>query len=510
MLIIRLIFTLLTVCFLAACGTPLPMESDHHNRFSYNNEEVEEALTGKQQFDKGIALSGGGIRSSAFSIGVLKGLYDKNQLQDVDVFSSVSGGSYAAYWLMSSEYENPDSRRFLNVLGGKAFKEEACTFNLLGNFITIPQMLLQLAGGPQNYDKFYRCKIERTYGHNEIINSTGKHLGKEPIQNCKNEKSKSKPIHFYRTKVESKQLPYFIMNGTLQNPFPNKGISGGTYELTPFIHGNTSYKYHPWGNQSLPLSQVTAISGAAIRPLLDVKITNPNPNIIQEKITLSDGGHSENLGLLALIRRGTKEIISVDAEYDPDYIFEGYYRLKDRLANWGVILANTELDSRPRKKMCNDIWEEIDRPNTSKKRCPEWWERENSGKPKNGIYTAKAFNAETGDLISNIQFIKLVVDDNILNDLKETKDELLKHNGKTELTRVLDELEANKDADGDMICKGNLDDFNIKLIFDQEIVRAPWFDGDFPQKTTADQSYFQNEMAAYMGLGYKYGSKLSF
>jgi hypothetical protein len=47
-----------------------------------------------------VALSGGGIRSAAFGLGVMHGLHDRRILQDVDVISAVSGGTYALSWLM--------------------------------------------------------------------------------------------------------------------------------------------------------------------------------------------------------------------------------------------------------------------------------------------------------------------------------------------------------------------------------------------------------------------------
>lgn len=47
----------------------------------------------------GVALSGGGSKAAAFAMGVLAGVADKQMLQEVDFISSVSGGSYAAYFL---------------------------------------------------------------------------------------------------------------------------------------------------------------------------------------------------------------------------------------------------------------------------------------------------------------------------------------------------------------------------------------------------------------------------
>src|SRR5688500_17034163 len=65
----------------------------------------------KGEVDWGLALSGGGLRSAAFSSGAMKALYDLNILDDVDVISSVSGGGYASYWLYS-RYDGEDETRF--------------------------------------------------------------------------------------------------------------------------------------------------------------------------------------------------------------------------------------------------------------------------------------------------------------------------------------------------------------------------------------------------------------
>ena len=46
----------------------------------------------------GLAISGGGPRSASFSIGVMQALEELGILKDVDVISSVSGGSYVSFW----------------------------------------------------------------------------------------------------------------------------------------------------------------------------------------------------------------------------------------------------------------------------------------------------------------------------------------------------------------------------------------------------------------------------
>lgn len=62
------------------------------------------ALPARQAFDFclfGLALSGGGIRSATFALGVLQGLADRNMLPLVDYLSTVSGGGYIGSWLLA-------------------------------------------------------------------------------------------------------------------------------------------------------------------------------------------------------------------------------------------------------------------------------------------------------------------------------------------------------------------------------------------------------------------------
>src|SRR5262245_7954601 len=46
----------------------------------------------------GLALSGGGIRSATFSLGVLQAMHDLGALRTVDYLSTVSGGGFCGSW----------------------------------------------------------------------------------------------------------------------------------------------------------------------------------------------------------------------------------------------------------------------------------------------------------------------------------------------------------------------------------------------------------------------------
>ena len=56
---------------------------------------------GSEKLERGIALclSGGGIRSATFGLGLLQGLARKNLLARFDYLSTVSGGGYIGAWL---------------------------------------------------------------------------------------------------------------------------------------------------------------------------------------------------------------------------------------------------------------------------------------------------------------------------------------------------------------------------------------------------------------------------
>src|SRR5688572_10344213 len=94
--------------------TPLPLiridEIEDKNRLLYPR---------GGSVDWGLALSGGGIRSGSYSIGVMKSLYDTGLLEKLDAISTVSGGGYASYWL----YGKYDPRGNLKF-GDSAFSKK--------------------------------------------------------------------------------------------------------------------------------------------------------------------------------------------------------------------------------------------------------------------------------------------------------------------------------------------------------------------------------------------------
>lgn len=504
---ITLLLVLSTIFY--GCAYKIPKENSSNNSFkpltnqqNSNHDLDEVSLLGGKNLEWGLALSGGGIRSAAFSIGVMKALYDKQILQNIDVISAVSGGGYAAYWLLTSTtFEGEKGDSFGDVaFDNENFVANTCHLMTRANFVTYPNYANTLLKGQSRPD-LYRCKIERSYGWNDrdIPND-------EALSRCLKSDSQSIQISSLTTSVKNGEIPYFIFNTTIVNPESKTGWKDGLYEFTPLFQGNEAYGYKPWGDSpSLPLSQVSAISGAAVKGLLKQKVNNPHSAIDSETIELTDGGHSENLGVVALVRRGVRNIIVSDAELDTDLTFEGYYILKDRLSAWGLVLENELLDSR--KLMSHKWWE------GSRK----WWERERTPELPEGNFIATVHeknNPET--VISTIHYVKMSVMGEIkVNSEKEYKGGLEEMyeapESFTENARICDFLNTDDDKNG--ICDKHPlkacdsltgQSFNgTEWIKQNAIIRiSTEIDSSFPHKSTIDQSYYIDQFTSYMGLGY--------
>jgi hypothetical protein len=127
-------------------------------------------------------------------------------------------------------------------------------------------------------------------------------------------------------------------------------------------------KRHESGHWVKLVNLAPAISGAAIglsrfdpnKPERSMKLATWMPFIgnidlgyllprkilnTESAVYVSDGGHADNLGAYALIRRKCRSIIIVDAEYECTfpYVFEGYCKLKERLMEERSMLLKVDM-----------------------------------------------------------------------------------------------------------------------------------------------------------------------
>jgi hypothetical protein len=216
----------------------------------------------------GLALSGGGVRSASFSIGVLKALHKQGILQNVDVISSVSGGSYALYWyymqhlymdnncseagkeagkiehtvcgypsIFETSLVKPTEKlehRFqthlekssdLLIIGRppKLLRKPYIGVAELGKYIsTIPfQPLNGIANGLFDWDmnlfpfrRYYQNAIGRTYGLSPSDEKAENYVNDKsfgPIPNAQTEEVYFTDIANF---IEKNDLPFFVINAT--------------------------------------------------------------------------------------------------------------------------------------------------------------------------------------------------------------------------------------------------------------------------------------------------------
>ena len=169
------------------------------------------------------------------------------------------------------------------------------------------------------------------------------------------------------------RMPAFVFNATVSPPrAPKDGGPGAAmlkrvFEITPVGFGSDSCGWLRWDQtdggwepgkgkrrilkrkEPSPYATVRclnvapAISGAAFSAAtyhksraarraiqflnIGLEYRVPNPSEPKRIIRLGDGGHSENLGALALLRRGCASMLIVDAEQDERGEFNAYHDL---------------------------------------------------------------------------------------------------------------------------------------------------------------------------------------
>ncbi len=369
-----------------------------------------------------LALSGGGIRSAAFSIGVLKGLQETAQLKTVDAVSAVSGGAYATAWYLAQHFHHRTEYDAARAAGGVdavgALRDR------------IDAMLFAAAPSP------YQARFEGSFGlftkpeyglwatvslfPGSVVNffangafgwhantTPGRHeyeqrLRKLFVADGRSEGDAGADINLAALGEFSKDvLPFFVINATAfiddERHHHGASLENSIYEFNALQYGNSAfgrYRYLKEGDttdsaaKSIGLARAASISGAALDGSsfiagsaqrvfwsalnLDLGFYLDNPRIRGDKqfaahmlpfpfyffgkhydhdaestdIYVTDGGHSDNLGLFSLVRRRCGSVIVVDAEWDPGYEFDAYRTVKTALRKEiGVEMSVQRIDS---------------------------------------------------------------------------------------------------------------------------------------------------------------------
>jgi hypothetical protein len=292
-------------------------------------QQERELLRGRS-LEWGLALSGGGLRSALFSVGLLKALYDRGSLQQVDIVSTVSGGGYTAYWLYANELAVPGAGRFgRDSLSDERFPRRICELITKSNFVTYGRLTGVLRGqAGRRSAKLYEESLLRTFGGSDRL--------EPPLR-----------IGDLREPIAQRAMPYLIMNATIDTPSVQQSWPHTLIEFTPLFFGTGDFGYRMWAQapdpRSLPVRSIASVSGAAF-PILKQKVDVQEPSSGRHPLVLWDGGKSENLGAFALIMRGVRNVVISDAEHDPAYRFPAYQMLRNNLALYGLTLRVGDIE----------------------------------------------------------------------------------------------------------------------------------------------------------------------
>ena len=424
----------------------------------------------------GIAISGGGIRSSAFAYGALKSLYDMGVLEKVSAISTVSGGGYTGYELYLNELRADSNSfgaaTFNDVVFNERLFQNYYTANFMPVYRTLPAILPFI-----ELTDIYEQQITYRYGYFEP----------DP----------KSTITDFSQLIEVKNFPNFIINTTLLAPLP-LNYSEDIYEFTPYESGSIARGFHSYRTDAAPsTSKLIAISGAAFQSFLKQEIVDPSV-LSNDELSLSDGGHSDNLGAFALIRRGVKHIIIIDGEHDPGYSFGAYVSLKQRLKYWGAKLEIADIENIIERGLQNE--KRIESPmmvgNVSF----------NDGS-ESIIYYLKMANSEfvddsyTDAMVAQGENVNAMV----RRHLRDNADA----NGKWNSTTL-----RGIDIDFDSLFAHHVKEYPSILNSLKHVRFMNWFKSDttkmhFPQYSTADQSFANNQFLAFIGLGYFSAKALS-
>lgn len=442
----------------------------------------EQRLLGIKKPKWGLALSGGGLRSAFFSLGVLKSLYDDRTLDRIEMVSSVSGGGYTAYWLYANHAGKwRGGERFGQYsLSDAEFPKRLCELLTKSNFVPYGRLkrVLGLRPLPRSVE-LYESSLRRTFG-----SSDGTAIALPDLAPT----------------IGRREAPFLIQNATIIEGPQTRSWPSILLELTPLGYGSSDIGYLNWqasGPARLPMYRTTAVSGAAFSPLKQhLPLRHPRTGI--SSFWANDGGKSENLGAIALIRRGVENIIVSDAEHDPAYKFEAYRTLKAGLGLYGLDLKIDDIDS--------------------------YLGRWPTYPYSKSVAIGQVTEQTSGKVISTLYYIKAALAGDVMERMKS--ESALGSRGSLIESRYYAALDATAAKPGgrwrcerlqtEPLVMERWAAFNAgsyagwlrslpKSKFVAAIAKATGVQAmriDFPQYSTADQSFYIDQAQAFVGLGY--------
>jgi NTE family protein len=228
----------------------------------------------------GLALSGGGVRAAAFHLGVLEKLHEFGILDNLDIVSSVSGGS-----IIAAKYALDGTRDF-----PKFFDEMK---SALGKSLELRTI---------SHWTFLAAVVLPFYSRTDALAATYDRL-----------------YYHKRTLGDLPARPEFVINATNVNT--GKNWKFRREDMGDYVTGMSKKA------SSFPVSRAVAASSAAPPLLYPVRLRAhkyfAKPRYPVTTISLSDGGLYDNQGTFALLPSGAKaakctHIICSDAAFPFD------------------------------------------------------------------------------------------------------------------------------------------------------------------------------------------------
>lgn len=454
----------------------LPPEPANQGPLPLRVETVEKDYIGSSRPQWGLALSGGGLRSALFAFGALKTLHDDGILRKMDILSTVSGGGYTGYQVYLNELGSNSPGFGSATFGKSVFTGKMMELLLTGNFVTYPQMV-RTAYSRRKTIELYEDSLQRTFGTAE---------GCQLVS-----------LNSLASQTRAK-LPYLVVNTTFVRPAPT-GFADGLFEMTPLLAGNARRGYRPWV-KPMAFRKTIAISGAAFALALKQDIDDPTQKH-PTPITLSDGGHSENLGAFALIRRGVRNVIIIDAEHDPEYTFGAYTNLKKRLVQWNSYLCIGSIERL--------LADKSGRMALAK-----------GGRAPSALHTGTVRSvAKNGEEVTTvIYYLKMSLADTIDEEVRAEHRLVRGKHINDERMKLLGKKNPSESEMQEILHPAKEIDFGAWFAYQTvsypkyidnywkvKMMRALSFNFtkiNFPQYSTGDQSFYLDQGVAFIGLGY--------
>jgi hypothetical protein len=290
-----------------------------------------------------LALSGGGLRSGAVSLGALQGLHANGGLHRFTYLSSVSGGGYPVYGLAYrminnqaklSDLLSEDSDHIRRADEGASFVGGiAYAFPAVPIWVVLSSITPYSAAQPS-----YTAKIHRTFAGGWY----------SPFGNPKLSMGRHLPALGF---------PQVIFGASAKRGAgPSKGHyeyrASEYFEMSSDSSGSPEYGYYASFGKAVRFGEAAAVSSAAIdhpeegapklarafNVGLGTNVSLPRASGQRLTVFLSDAGFVENLGILPLLRRGCTDILAFDNSHDDSVTFRSWHNFiaKAKEEGWKV------------------------------------------------------------------------------------------------------------------------------------------------------------------------------